>query len=171
MLSKKEKIQEKEKEQLQAGLKEALYNFRTYIDSISREKHTLIDLTDELKDFVTIACSGVNIKVDFKTTSDSDYKIKGELFRDIKLSIYEIVTNCIKHANADRLSLKFLAIDQKLNIIISDTGYCNILELESYKGNGIRNIKKRIERNKGNVNYYVLDSESGLNIEISLPLT
>lgn len=171
LLSKKEIIQEKEKEQLQAGLKEALYNFRTYIDSISRENHTLNNLTDELKDFVNIACSDVNIQVDFKTKSDNDYKIKGELFRDIKLSIYEIVTNCIKHAQADQISIKFLGIDNRLNILVSDTGFCDISDLESYKGNGIRNIKKRIERNRGNVNYYVVDGESGLNIEISLPLS
>lgn len=171
MLSKRENIQEKEKEQLQSGLKEALYNFRTYIDSISRENHTLNDLTDELKDFVTIACSDVNIQVDFKTKSDNDYKIKGELFRDIKLSIYEIVTNCIKHAQADQISIKFLGIDNRLHILVSDTGFCDIEDLESYKGNGIRNIKKRIERNRGNVNYYVLDGASGLNIEISLPLS
>ena len=171
LLSKRENIQEKEKEQLQSGLKEALYNFRTYIDSISRENHSLNDLTDELKDFVTIACSDVNIQVDFKTKSDSDYSMKGELFRDIKLSIYEIVTNCIKHAQADQIYIKFLAIDNRLNILVSDTGFCDIADLESYKGNGIRNIKKRIERNKGNVNYYVLDGESGLNIEISLPLS
>ena len=171
LLSKRENIQEKEKEQLQSGLKEALYNFRTYVDSISRENHTLNDLTDELKDFVTIACSDVNIQVDFKTKSDLDYSMKGELFRDIKLSIYEIVTNCIKHAGADQIAIKFFAIDHRLHILLSDTGFCDIEDLESYKGNGIRNIKKRIERNKGNVNYYVLDGESGLNIEITLPLS
>ncbi len=170
MLSKKENIQEKEKEQLQAGLREALYNFRTYIDSISRKKHTLQDLTDELKDFVTISCTDVKIVVDFNSKSDWDYHVKGELFRDIKLSIYEIVTNCIKHANADRLSIKFLAINQKLKIVITDTGHCNILELESYKGNGIRNIKKRIQRNQGQFKYYVLEGTTGLTIEINLPL-
>ncbi len=170
LLSKRENFQEKDKEQLQSGLREALYNFRTYIDSISREKHTLQDLTYELKDFVTISCADVDILVDFSFKTDWDYNIKGELFRDIKLSIYEIVTNCIKYANANKLSLKFLAVDQKLNIIISDTGYCNILELESYKGNGIRNIKKRIKRNKGNFKYYILEGETGLTIEINLPL-
>jgi ligand-binding sensor domain-containing protein/signal transduction histidine kinase len=170
MLSKKENIQEKDKELLQSGLREALYNFRTYINSISREKHTLQDLTYELKDFVTTSCADANIQVDFKPKYDLDYTIQGELYRDIKLSIYEIVTNCIKHANANQLSIKFLAIDYRLNILFTDNGFCNISDVESYKGNGIRNIKKRIERNKGNFNYYILEGASGLNIEISLPI-
>ncbi len=170
MLSKKENIQEKDKELLQSGLREALYNFRTYINSISREKHTLQDLTYELKDFVTTSCADANIQVDFKPKYDLDYTIQGELYRDIKLSIYEIVTNCIKHANANQLSIKFLAIDYRLNILVTDNGFCNISDVESYKGNGIRNIKKRIQRNQGQFKYYVLEGTTGLMIEINLPL-
>ena len=171
MLSTKENIHQKEQQQLQSGLKEALYNFRTYIDSISREKHILDDLIDELREFVTMSCADLNIQVEFLFEFDKKYSVKGELFRDIKLSVFEIVTNCIKHSKADKLSLSFLAVDNKLNLIISDTGICNISDLDSYKGNGIRNIKKRIQRNKGHFKYHVLEDSTGLIIEINLPLS
>jgi signal transduction histidine kinase len=155
---------------LQAGLKEALYSFRTYIDSISREKHTMQDLTDDLREFVYLSCNNASIKVDFKAELDKNYTLNGELFRDIKLSVYEIVTNSIKHSLSDNMYFSVLAYHDKLNLFISDDGFCNISELELGKGNGIQNIKKRIQRNKGQVNYSIVDGTNGLTVEINLPL-
>ena len=170
ILSKKEKFEIKEKEMLQNGLKEALYSLRTYIDSISRKKHTWIDLSDELQEFVNASCSEAAIAVDFNIQYDKDYSLKGELFRDIKLTIYEIVTNTIKHAKADHISLSFNLRNKNLEIKINDNGTCDINDLNAMKGNGIRNIKKRITRNHGKYLYYISEEMSGLSIEINLPI-
>jgi two-component sensor histidine kinase len=170
LISKREKFENSDKVRLQAGLKEALYSFRTYIDSISREKHTMQDLTDDLREFVYLSCNNASIKVDFKAELDKNYTLNGELFRDIKLSVYEIVTNSIKHSLSDNMYFSVLAYHDKLNLFISDDGFCNISELELGKGNGIQNIKKRIQRNKGQVNYSIVDGTNGLTVEINLPL-
>jgi hypothetical protein len=170
LMSKREKFDTQEKERLQTGLKEVLFSFRTYLDSISRNKYAMHDLNDEIQEFANSTCTVANIRVDYQIEMDKNYLLKGELFRDIKLSIYEIVTNCIKHSNADKLSLKFVAKNKNLRIQISDNGFCNIAELELNKGNGIRNIKKRITRNKGQFTFYILEENHGLTIEIQLPL-
>ena len=170
LLSKREKLEVKEKEHLQNGLTEALYNFRTYLDSISREKHTWLDLTDELQEFIHAACTDTEITASATMDFDKNYLLQGELFRDLKLSVYEIVTNALKHSKADKLSLHFKARDKKINIKISDNGMCEILELDAHKGNGIRNIKKRISRNKGNFSYSILEGMTGLTIEINIPI-
>ena len=170
LLSKREKLEVKEKEHLQNGLTEALYNFRTYLDSISREKHTWLDLTDELQEFIHAACTDTEITATVTMDFDKNYLLQGELFRDIKLSVYEIVTNALKHSKADKLSLHFKARDKKINIKISDNGMCEILELDAHKGNGIRNIKKRISRNKGDFSYFILEGMAGLTIEINIPI-
>ena len=170
MISKKDKFEAKEKEHLQNGLTEALYNFRTYLDSISRVKHTWVELVDELQEFVKASCSEAGITVDFNVQFDKDYSLRGELFRDVKLAIYEIVTNTIKHAKADHISLSFHLKNKNLEIKISDNGTCNINDLNAMKGNGIRNIKKRITRNHGKYLYYISEGMSGLTIEINLPV-
>ena len=170
MMSKRKNFNEFEMERLQIGLKEALYSFRTYLDSLSRQKYALNDLNDELREFVLSTCEPVNIEVKFQVETDKNYWLRVELFRDIKLSIYEIVTNCIKHSQADQLSLKFIAKNKVLYIQITDNGNCNINELELLKGNGIRNIRKRVNRNKGRYTYYIAKESQGLTIEIKLPL-
>jgi two-component sensor histidine kinase len=169
LLSKKEIFGTNEKEKLQNGLKEALYSFRTYLDSISRENKTAENLSDELLEFVTSSCDEAKIALDFEKDFEKDYPLRSELFRDIKLTVYEIVTNVIKHSNASQLYLIFSLKKRKLQIIISDNGNCNIYELDTMKGNGIRNIKKRISRNSGTYSYY-LTSESGLTVEINIPI-
>ena len=170
LMSKRKNLNESEMERLQIGLKEALYSFRTYLDSLSRQKCALNDLNDELREFVFSSCEPVQIKVEFQVETDLNYPLRVELFRDIKLSIYEIVTNCIKHSHADQLSLKFIAKNKVLYIHITDNGICNVNELELLKGNGIRNIRKRINRNKGSYTYYIAKGSQGLTIEIQVPL-
>ncbi len=170
LISKRKKFDESEIERLQIGLNEALYSFRTYLDSISRKKYALHDLNDELQEFVHSSCEQAQIHVKFDSEMDKNYVLRGELFRDIKLSIYEIVTNCIKHSGADQLTLSFVAKNKTLYIQISDNGVCDLKELEGFKGNGIRNIRKRITRNRGRYSYYIANGSQGITIEIHLPL-
>ena len=56
LMSKRKNLNESEIERLQIGLKEALYSFRTYLDSLSRQKCALNDLNDELREFVFSSC-------------------------------------------------------------------------------------------------------------------
>ena len=170
LLSKKEKFEAKEKELIQSGLKEALYSFRTYLDSISNKSHSLQDLSDDMKEFIASACSDAGIQFNFKMDFDRNYEINRELYRDVKLSVYEIVTNCLKHSNADLISVVFRAENKMLFIQGSDNGVCDLTNLEAQKGNGIRNILKRALRNKGYVRHFIQEGQTGLTTEIQLPI-
>lgn len=170
LLSKKEKFEAKEKELLQSGLKEALYSFRTYLDSISKKRHSLQDLSDDLKEFITSACSDADIQFNFKMDFDRNYRLERELYRDVKLSIYEIVSNCLKHSKANLISVVFRAENKMLFIQVLDNGVCDLKNLEEQKGNGIRNISKRAQRNNGYVRHFIQEGQTGLTTEIQLPI-
>jgi len=170
LISKKAKFEDKEKEQIQKGLAEALYSFRTYLDSISNKKHSLIDLSDDLKEFLASACSDAGMKFNFKMNMYRNYRLNRELYRDIKLSVYEIVTNIMKHAHANNISLECKAENKILTLSITDNGNCVLSDLGNQKGNGIRNIANRAKRNKGVVRHYIKEGETGLTTEIQLPI-
>jgi signal transduction histidine kinase len=170
LLSKKEKFEAKEKALLQSGLKEALYSFRTYLDSISNKKHSLQDLSDDLKEFITSACSDAGIQFNFKMDFDRNYKLNRELYRDVKLSVYEILSNCFKHSKSELISVVFRADNKMLFIQVSDDGVCDLANLEAQKGNGIRNISKRAQRNNGYVRHFIQEGQTGLTTEIQLPI-
>jgi two-component sensor histidine kinase len=170
LISKKAKFEDKEKEQIQNGLKEALYSFRTYLDSISNKKHSIHDLADDLKEFTTSACADAGIQLNIKIVLEKNQRINRELYRDVKLSVYEIATNCFKHSNATALSIDFTSENKFLKLIITDNGTCDIQELATQKGNGIRNITNRAKRNNGSVRHTVQNGQTGLTTEIQLPI-
>ncbi|MFM1771808.1 MAG: hypothetical protein RLZZ71_950 [Bacteroidota bacterium] len=170
LISNKEKFETKEKEQIQNGLKEALYSFRTYLDSISNKKHSLQDLSDDLKEFISKASADTGLRHIYKTNFEKNYKLNRELYRDIKLTVYEIITNCIKHANANSIEIHFNIVNKKLILKISDNGICDLKNLEALKGNGIRNIANRAKRNNGFVRHYIVEGDTGLTTQIELPL-
>lgn len=170
LLSKKEKFEAKEKALLQSGLKEALYSFRTYLDSISNKNHSLQDLSDDLKEFITSACSDAGIQFNLKIDFERNYKLNRELYRDVKLSVYEIISNCLKHSNANLISVAFRVENKLLFIQVGDNGVCDLTNLEVQKGNGIRNISKRAQRNNGYVRHFIQDGQTGLTTEIQLPI-
>ena len=170
LISKKSKFEAKEREQIQNGLKEALYSFRTYLDSISNKSHSLRDLSDDLKEFITAACADGGIQFKFKMDFEKNYRINRELYRDVKLSVYEIVTNCLKHSQANSITVECKSENKVLTLIISDNGTCDLSLLGTQKGNGIRNITNRAKRNNGFVRHYVKEGETGLTTEIQLPI-
>jgi two-component sensor histidine kinase len=170
LISKKAKFEDKEKEQIQNGLKEALYSFRTYLDSISNKKHSIHDLADDLKEFTTSACADAGIQLSIKIVLEKNQRINRELYRDVKLSVYEIATNCFKHSNATALSIDFTSENKFLKLIITDNGTCDIQQLATQKGNGIRNITNRAKRNNGSVRHTVQNGQTGLTTEIQLPI-
>ena len=101
---------------------------------------------------------------------EKNYRINRELYRDVKLSVYEIVSNCLKHSNATSIAIECKSESKILTLIISDNGTCDLSLLGTQKGNGIRNIRNRANRNNGFVRHYVKEGETGLTTEIQLPI-
>ena len=170
LLSKKEKFDDQDIERLRNGLKEALYNFRTYLDVLSRKKHSWQDLTDEIQEFIHQICTDSNVSYKFINDFDDDQIIKRELFRDIKLTTYEVITNSLKYSRSKTLTIQFLLKENNFKMIISDFGTFHITDLDERKGNGLRNIKKRVTRNKGCYSYYNTSELGGITVEINMPI-
>ena len=170
LVSKKEKFELREKEIIQSGLKEALYSFRTYLDSISTKSHSLQDLSDDLKEFIASTCVDGGIHFKFIMNFEKNHSINRELYRDVKLSIYEILSNCLKHAKASSIEIVCKSENKILTLILSDNGTCDLSALGTQRGNGIRNINNRAKRNKGFVRHYIKEGETGLTTEIRLPI-
>ena len=123
-----------------------------------------------MKEFVNAACGDGGIQFKFKMDFEKNYRINRELYRDVKLSVYEIVTNCLKHSQANSITVECKSKNKILTLIISDNGTCDLSLLGTQKGNGIRNITNRAKRNNGFVRHYVKEGETGLTTEIQLPI-
>lgn len=87
--------------------------------------------------------------------------IKGEIRRHILLLIKELLHNIVKHAKATKVEVNF-QWDDGLNISIHDNGKGFKFTEKPVSGNGIRNIKHRLDKINGCINY----SDRGRRIDL-----
>lgn len=88
----------------------------------------------------------------------------------IQISIYRIVqealNNALKHSEATEVKLSLSYFRDHLSLFISDNGKgFDVNELSN--GNGIRNMKERVNLTSGTIN--IFSDESGTTIEIEIP--
>jgi signal transduction histidine kinase len=82
--------------------------------------------------------------------------------------VKESLHNVVKHAAATKIKIQII-LNNKLTVIISDNGqgFREINFENSAGGNGLKNMKKRIESIGGNFN---LLNGQGVTIKIEVPL-
>ena len=146
-------------------LSEAMYSIRTYIKAFNTEKISLHDFLNEVKDFNQIFAKGLDIKFTLSYNFDKEYLINSNLYKDLKLMMYEIHHNIVKHSQAKTVKTTVIAESNTIEIIVEDDG--NLINIESIEnmGNGIANIRKRVERSRGKVNFSISAGGHGLQIK------
>jgi signal transduction histidine kinase len=95
-----------------------------------------------------------------------DTKIGGEIRRHIYLAVKEALHNIIKHSGADKVKLAIVC-EGKLIIKVSDNGKgMNTVE-SSNAGNGLKNMKNRMEQLGGK---FSVENNNGLTLIFEIPL-
>jgi ligand-binding sensor domain-containing protein/anti-sigma regulatory factor (Ser/Thr protein kinase) len=151
------------------SLKEAVYALRTYVRTMIKKVNPITDLKDEINLFLHQQFENSGFNVNQTWNIDEKAILKSELFRDIRLCIYEFANNSIKHSGGNEFNLDVECTSVKLNIEIKDNGKLATVEEIYYKGNGISNIKKRVERNNGDLKFSIIEP-SGLKTKIKFYL-
>lgn len=96
-----------------------------------------------------------------------DLSISGEKRRNIYLAVKESLHNIVKHAQADRVNIDFEIENNQLVIRVRDNGRGINPDLLSQFGNGLSNMKKRLEDIGGSM---MLVNDDGTEITFSIPL-
>jgi signal transduction histidine kinase len=114
----------------------------------------------------------------FKNATGMDVTFSGEYRKNAlpnkaEMPLYrcvqELITNAIKHAEADTIEVSLNQLDDSVNLIVSDNGKgFDINKVDLTKSLGWRNMKSRIEHLKGKIH---IDSNpiSGTSVIIELP--
>ncbi|MFY0631037.1 MAG: hypothetical protein JXR05_11695 [Flavobacteriaceae bacterium] len=104
--------------------------------------------------------------IDFGLEKRLDNSLELSLFRIIQ----ELVTNIIKHAEADKATINISQYEGNINIILEDDGKgMDVSQIDSQKGMGLDSIQTRVEHLKGN---FAIDSTptKGTTVIINVPL-
>lgn len=147
---------------------EVLNKMNAIIWSMNSGNDTLDNLVSYIRSYALEYFD--NTAVDCKVSSPSDIpdiEISGDKRRNIFLCVKESLNNILKHAKASQVTIR-IAIDTELLIAIDDNGIGIDLETIRQFGNGLKNIKRRMESIGG---HYSIRREAGTVTELRLPIS
>jgi signal transduction histidine kinase len=115
---------------------------------------TLDSLVAFIRKYARDFLQDTSIKLVFEEDVNQDFTLQGNVRRSIYLVVKEAINNVVKHADAQQVNLNIQTDNNKLTIMIEDDGKGINEEKKSAFGNGLRNMKQRIEDIGGTFDMY-----------------
>jgi signal transduction histidine kinase len=106
---------------------------------------TLDSLVAFIRKYARDFLQDTSIKLVFEEDVNQDFTLQGNVRRSIYLVVKEAINNVVKHADAQQVNLNIHTENNKLTIVIEDDGKGINEAKKSAFGNGLRNMKQRIE--------------------------
>jgi signal transduction histidine kinase len=135
---------------------ESLYlSTRDILWTLTPGQDTLFDILEKCRGMGAqlFADTEVDFRVEGITQDMKAIQVPLSIARNLNMIVKEAFTNILKHARADRaiLSAGFTG-NRTLLLVIGDNGVGYIQDGE-YSGNGLKNMRKRIDRVGGTINF------------------
>ncbi len=137
--------------------------------AMNEKNDSLGDLLFYIRSYAMEYCEEHGIQCGIKLPENiPDIFVSGEIRRNVFLTIKESLHNVVKHSEATSVDIDFQSISGLFAMIRDNGKGIGSLEIRKGKGgNGLRNMRKRIESIGGIFKMY---NREGMVIEISVPL-
>jgi signal transduction histidine kinase len=143
-------------------------NMRDLIWVLNPENNTLSNLIAHMREYTSdyLEDFSNDVKLSFPDQPDN-VPISNESHREILMTVKECLNNIVKHSQATAVNVTVTIDNKTLSIMIKDNGVG--IPLEKKTGNGLRNMKTRIESLNGEV-YIKSSKEEGTLVVFNIPL-
>lgn len=148
--------------------RKTITELRDTIWAMNLEHISISDLQVRINNFVEqarISSPQIQFEMYFDENLEFDHEFTSFQAIHLYRVIQEAVNNAIKHANAGTIFLSFEKLDHQFTITIRDDGKGFSIEKNNH-GNGLHNMKKRIEEIDGQ--FEIQSNSSGTTITIQL---
>jgi len=154
--------------------REALVTLRESINSLGgRKEQSLDDLLRELQVDIKFRLEAADIQFSWEQDRRLYKKtLSSRQATNFKRVSQEIITNILKHANADVVRIDSHYIDSMFVFSICDDGDTKLMK-DWVNGRGVNNIRTRIKESGGSVRWSqrIIDTElAGTCVEVSIPV-
>jgi signal transduction histidine kinase len=138
--------------------------------SISPEHQTLLDLKLRIKSFAADLLFPLGIEIIYDAHEEDDEIVLSALAKkNLYLCFKEMLNNIAKYSKASKVVLVITVVDQTLHCMVKDNGI-GFDPVKKVKGNGLNNMKKRIDALGGEFTYASQQGE-GVELVFRVPLT
>jgi signal transduction histidine kinase len=153
-------------EKISSSANELIIKMNTIIWTMKSENDSLDSLVSYIRGYACEFLDNMNIDCSVVIPPKiPNIILSGEKRRNIFLCVKESLNNIIKHARASKVTIAFEFANQ-LSVTISDDGVgIDMLKLREF-GNGLNNMKKRMERIDGT---YHIENDNGTVTRLIVP--
>lgn len=149
----------------------AINDVRAIVVDLNQDRINLSELLANLRYETKERLNVHQIELDWPIYESSEFaqKMNYQQYKAISSSIKEIVSNVIKHSNANLFKVKIDVNSNEIRLEMSDNGRgITPKELSQLKGYGLTNIQNRVIGARGK--YDISSSTSGTTITILVPI-
>lgn len=150
--------------------KELVDNMRDLIWVLNPENTTLDSLVSRMREYTVDYLDGIGVSLvlAFPDVVPATY-ISREVQRNIFSTVKEAINNCVKHAHAQTIWLTVGLDNELFSIVVKDDGVGFDMAKPGNGGNGLRNMRFRIESVGGKFSI-CSEHEKGTTIGIEMPV-
>jgi signal transduction histidine kinase len=148
------------------SLNESLFSLRAHINTMNHASFSFAALADDVKEMTQSLLGMTNCRGLVEEKTDEPYRINGALCRDIRLCLYEIINNTLKHSGANTLKIYMTAHKHVLTVFTRDNGRLRSVKDIGTQGNGMRNLGKRVTRHNGQIEFGIPRAGHGLTVRM-----
>lgn len=146
---------------------ELLGKMNSIIWTMKSSNDSVESLAAYLRAYATEYFDGTPVNCTVEVKEIIEHELSGEKRRNIFLSFKETLNNILKHANATKVNIIIAANENKLVIKIQDNGKGIDLKNLRRFGNGLNNIRKRMQSIQGE---FIIGNENGTLVQFELNL-
>lgn len=152
---------------LAASAGEIIGSMRQMIWAMDDGQSSVHDLLAYATSYARSYCEQNNLTIDVRMADGiPDARLTAQQRRNIFLVLKEALHNCVKHAQANRVDLD-VEWENGLRIRITDDGMGLPKAADAGTGNGMRNMRKRIEELHGR---FEVHGEGGTTLSLHVPI-
>ena len=158
-----------ELERISENSEKLIQSMNEIVWSLNHQNDNLPGMISYLREYAKNFMQQVDIQCNITVTEPvKDIRISSDARRHIFLAVKESLHNAIKHASPSEVNISF-SITGNLEINISDNGKgIEEISFQSLNGNGLRNMKKRMDYLGGTVN---INSSNGTSVLFIIPIS
>jgi hypothetical protein len=140
-----------ETKMLKSGLNDALFSIRAFIQSMQSVKPTLLDFEDDIREFLINTSKNSDFKFNFNILGEN-ITLRQELYRDLKLCIFDAVGLSKNNDNASPVDIKVEHLKKCIKLTVKIIGISEIALNYNQNGDILSNFQKRTLRHNGAFN-------------------
>ena len=164
-------LYQKDVDQAKQAIRQAIAEMRTIVNGLLGTGVELNVVLQEFEHEVVTRLQSCGIELNWQQNlADTPITLSYAQYRHYISMLREIISNIMKHANAQSVIIEISLVDSQLVSVICDDGNGFDGETNQSEGNGLKNLRERATELSATLHFQSLPEAKGSRVELIFPL-